>query len=75
MRSIWSADNPVDVLKEHLLVLVGCFVPANVIRVGNKDEPWFDDKSRHILASSRRLIIGEPVIALEWTVKCLSAVK
>ena len=27
-RNIWSADNPVEVLNEHLLLLVGCFVPT-----------------------------------------------
>ena len=42
-RNIWSADNPVDVLNEHLLLLVGCFVPTKIIRVRNKDKPWFDD--------------------------------
>ena len=27
--NIWSADNPVEVLNEHLLLLVGRFVPTN----------------------------------------------
>ena len=31
-RNIWSADNPVEVLNEHLLLLVGRFVPTKVIR-------------------------------------------
>ena len=43
LRNIWSADNPVEVLNEHLLLLVGRFVPTKVIRVRNKDKPWFDD--------------------------------
>ena len=45
--NIWSADNPVDVLNEHLSLLVGRYVPTKVIRVRNKDKPWFDDQCRH----------------------------
>ena len=36
-RNIWSTDNPVEVLNEHLLLLVGRFVPSKIIRVRNKD--------------------------------------
>ena len=46
-HNIWSADNPVEVLNEDSLLLVGCFVPTKVIRVCNKDKPWFDDQCRH----------------------------
>ena len=46
-RNIWSADNPVEVLNEHLLLLVGRFVPTKITRVRNKDKPWFDDQCRH----------------------------
>ena len=46
-RNIWSADNPVEALNEHLLLLIGRFVPTKVIRVRNKDTPWFDDQCRH----------------------------
>ena len=46
-RNIWSAGNPVEVLNEHLLLLVGRFVPTKVIRVSNKDKPWFDDQCRN----------------------------
>ena len=46
-RSIWSDDNPVEVLDEHLLLLVGRLVLTKVIRVRNKDKPWFDDQCRH----------------------------
>ena len=46
-RNIWSDDNPVEVLNEHLLLLVGCFVPTKIIRVCNKVKPWFDDQCRH----------------------------
>ena len=30
----------------HLSLLVECFVPTKVIRVRNKDKPWFNDDSR-----------------------------
>ena len=42
-RNIWSSDNPVEVLNEHLSLLVGRYVPTKIIRVRNKDKPWFDD--------------------------------
>ena len=35
--NIWPRDNPVGVLKEHLSLLVGRYVPYKVIRVRNKD--------------------------------------
>ena len=46
-HNIWSADNPIEVLNEHLLLLVGHFVPTKIIHVCNKDKPWFDDYCRH----------------------------
>ena len=45
-RSIWSADNPVERLDVHLSLLVERFVPTKVIRVRNKDKPWFNDDCR-----------------------------
>ena len=45
--NIWISDNPVEVLNEHLSLLVGRYVPTKVIRVHNKDKPWFDDQCRH----------------------------
>ena len=45
-HNIWSSDNPVEVLKEHLSLLVGRYVPTKIIRVRNKDKPWFDDLCR-----------------------------
>ena len=36
-----------EVLNEHLSLLVGLYVPTKIIRVHNKDKPWFDDKCRH----------------------------
>ena len=43
-HSLWYADNPVEVLNKHLSLLVGRFAPTKVIRVRNKDKPWFDDQ-------------------------------
>ena len=74
-RNIWSTDNPVEVLNEHLLLLVGRFVKTKIISVRNKDKPWFDDQCRHAFASSRKLIFGGPVIALGLTGMSLSTVK
>ena len=36
-----------EVLNEHLSLLVGHYVPTKVIHVSNKDKPWFDDQCRH----------------------------
>ena len=49
-HNIWLSDNPVEVLNEHLSLMVGRFVPTKVIRVRNKDKPWFDDQCRHAFA-------------------------
>ena len=62
-RYIWSADNPVEVLNEHLSLLVGRNVPTKVIRVCSKDKAWFDDQCRGAFTSNRRLIFGGPGIA------------
>ena len=45
-RNIWLSDNPVEILNEHLSLLVGSFVPTKVIRVRKKDKPWFDDQCK-----------------------------
>ena len=44
---IWLTDNPVEILTEHLSLLVGRYVPTKVIRVRNKDKSWFDDQCRN----------------------------
>ena len=46
-RNIWLSDNPIEVLNEHLSLLVGSYVPTKVICMHNKDKPWFDDECRH----------------------------
>ena len=43
-RNIWLSDNPVDVLNEHIFLLVGRYVPTKVVLVRNKDKPWFDNR-------------------------------
>ena len=45
--NICLSDNPVEVLKELLSLLVESYVPTKVIRVHNKEKPWFDDQFRH----------------------------
>ena len=45
-RSVWNADNPVERLNVHLSLLVERFVPTKVIRVRNKDKPWFNNDCR-----------------------------
>ena len=46
-RNICLSDNPVEVLNEHLSLLVGRYVPTKIISVRNKNKPWFDDRCRH----------------------------
>ena len=46
-HNISLADNPVEVLNEHLSMLVGHYVPTKVMCVHNKDKPWLDDQCRH----------------------------
>ena len=46
-RNICLSDNLVEALNKHLSLLVGRYVPIKVIRVRNKDKPWFDDQCRH----------------------------
>ena len=45
-HNIWSSDNPVEVLNEHLSLLIGRYVPTKIIHVRNKENPWFDDQCR-----------------------------
>ena len=37
--NIWLPDNPVEVLNEHLSLLVGRYVQNKIIRVRNKNKP------------------------------------
>ena len=40
-------DNPVEVLNEHLSLLIELYVQTKVIRVRGKVHAWFDDQFRH----------------------------
>ena len=44
--SIWRADNPVERLNVYLSSLLERFVRTKMIRVRNKDKPWFNDDCR-----------------------------
>ena len=72
-RNIWLSDNPVDVLNEHLSLLVGRYVPTKVNHVRNKDKPWFDDQCRLAfgLKQEAQLIVS----GLGLIGKSLSAIK
>ena len=72
-RSIWLADNPVEALNEHLSLLHGRYVPTKVIHLTTRIRLGL--MINVLLASSRRLIFGGPVIALGLTEKSLSTVK
>ena len=61
-HNIWSADNPVKVLNEHMSLLDGRCVPSKV-------------DAGALLTLSRRLIFGGLVIALGLIGMCLLAVK
>ena len=65
--NIWSAGNPVKVLNDHLLLLVGRFVPIKVIRVRNNDKSSFDDQCRYALGIKQESDFGGPVIAVGLT--------
>ena len=71
-HNIWLADNPVEVLNEHLSLLVGRYVPTKVIRVRNKDKPWFVDQCRHAFGFKQ---MDWPVIALHLPGKSFSTAK
>ena len=45
-HNTWTSDNPVEVLNEHISLLVGRYVPTKIIRVLNKGKSWFDDLCR-----------------------------
>ena len=71
-QSIWSADNSVERLNVHLSLLVERFVPTKVIRVRNKDKPWFNDDCRLAFDIKQGAHLRWNVIALEITGMSLS---
>ena len=66
-RSIWFADNPVEVLNNYLSLLVGRYVPTKVIRVHNRISLGLMNNAIVLLASSSLLIFGGPAITLGLT--------
>ena len=62
--NIWSSANPVEVLNKHLSLLVGRYVPTKIIRVRNKDKPWFDDQCRRAFDLKQEAHLWWCVIAL-----------
>ena len=53
----------IEVLYEHLSLLVVRYVPIKVICVRNKDKPWFDDQCRHAFGLKQEA-------HLQWTCDC-----
>ena len=45
-HNIFPSDNPVKVLNKRFSLLVGRYVPTNVICMQNKDKPCFYDQRR-----------------------------
>ena len=74
-RNIWSSDNPVEILNEHLSLLVGRYVPTKIIHVRNKDKPWFDDQCRHALDLEQEAHLRWTLTTLGLIGKSLFAVK
>ena len=74
-RNICLSDNPVEVLNEHLSLLVGRYVPTKVIRVRNKDKPRFDDQCRHAVGLKQKAHLRWIHDRFRLTGKSLSAVK
>ena len=59
-HNIWLSDKPVEVLNDHLSLLVGYYVTTKVIRVFNKGKPWFDDQCRPAFGLKKE-------VHLRWT--------
>ena len=74
-RNIWHADNPVEVLNEHLSLFVGRYVPTKVIHVRKMDLHSFDDQCRHAFGLKQEAHLRGSVISLGLTGTSLSAVK
>ena len=74
-RNIWSSDNPVEVLNEHLSLLVGRYAPTKIIHVRNKEKPWFDDQCRCAfdLKQEAHLRLTRDCSRVNWKVCSLSS--
>ena len=66
-QNIWSADSPLEVLNEHLSMLVGRYVPTKVLHVHNQDKcrlGVFDIKwEAHLRWTCDRLLVRPNVRA------------
>ena len=62
-RNIWLSDNPVEVLNEHLSLLVGRYELTKVNRLRNKDKPRFHDQCRQAFGLKQEA-------HLRWTRDC-----
>ena len=74
-RNIWLSDNPFEVLNEHCSLLVGRMYQPRSSMCITRINLGLMINAGMLLALSRRLIFGGPVIALVLTGKSLSAVK
>ena len=74
-RNIWLSGKPVEVLNEHLSLLVGRYVPTKSSECVTRIVLGLMINAGTLLASDRRLIFGGPVITLGLTWTCLSSVK
>ena len=75
LAKYFLSDNPVEVLNEHLSLLVGRYVPTKVIRVRNKDKPWFDDQCRRAFGLKQEAHLRWTRDHSRLTLKILSAIK
>ena len=74
-RNIWLSDNPLQVLSEHLSLLVDVmYQPRSSLCVTRKNLGLMINAGR-LLVSSRKLIFGGPVIARGLIGKSLSSFK
>ena len=73
--NIWLSNNPVEILNEHLFLLIGRYVPTKVIVCATRINLGLMINAGILLASSRRLIFGGPMITLGLIGKSLPAIK
>ena len=74
-RNIWLSDNRIEVLNEHLSLLVGRYVSTKVICVRNKNKPWFDDQCRHAFGLKQEAHLRLTRDSSRVNEKSLSAIK
>ena len=75
MRNIWLSDNPVEVLNEHLSLLLDIMYQPRSSACVTRINLGLMINAGMLLGSSRRLIFGGPVFALGLIGKSLAAIK